>query len=145
MKKILSIAAVLLCVSAWGGSVERQVLTATSGTVATSLVTQSTSRIDGYLDQIDIVVTAGKTGTVWMVLDSGVSGVADVTLVAKTNANTSLVYRPRFDGTDTAGAALSSDPPARLAIAPGDAIVLSVSNASAASAEFKAAITYEYK
>jgi hypothetical protein len=119
MRKLFAILCVgLMACAAWAEPRQRAIYmamgSATNGT-------QTVSRIKGYLDAVYVSVSDGaSTGTVSLAtvpLDTGVDAITVVSGAVTNNA----VFRPRVDGTDTAGAALTSDPPWRYPIA-GDSL-----------------------
>lgn len=100
--------------------------------------------VNGLIDSIVVdVVTAGTTGTVSVVAESWVSTVANVDLVASAARTADVTVRPRFDGTDTSGNALTNDPPAMYASAGN--VKLSLSDCSNTGVVFRAIVTYRKK
>ena len=63
-----------------------------------------------------------------------------VTLASKEIAATTLI-RPRLDGTDTAGSALTSDPPGRY-LSYGDTIAVAVSGANTTGLTWRVWVKY---
>jgi len=117
------------------------VLTATSGTNVALQVTDSAD-IRGWIDSIDFdVITAGTTGDVTVAASPYLSTGASFTLASSNNLAADASFRPRFDGTDSGGAALTSDPPWRYMQV--GTVVLSVTNFSATGTTFKAVIRYD--
>lgn len=145
MKKALTALFALLILSALnaGAEIDREIMTLTTHTPTSTWYCAATnSNIRGYIDEIVLdVVTAGTTGQLAIVLKPELSTLANVTLIAATNANSDLTYRPRVYPTDTAGTALSTD--AARYIACGDSLIFSVTNASATNIQFKAVIKYQ--
>jgi len=83
----------------------------TTGAVAETAVT---TQLNGYLEQVEIVGSGDLTNaTVTITVDPYWTEQDEVTLYSSTNVVADTVLRPRFDGTDTAGAALASDDPWR--------------------------------
>ena len=142
MRKLLltAIAAGVACV-VHAGDPREVTLTVTTGTNATAVVTESITN-KGWIETIDLeVIPAGSTATHPVVANTTPSTLANVTLATKTDCAADLAFRPRFDGTDTAGSALTSDPPTRYM--QSGLVVLSVTNASATNLSFKAVVKYE--
>ncbi len=102
--------------------------------------TTSTTAISGYLDEIVLELPSGAvTGTV-AVTATPIIGAA-VTVASRGISATHLV-RPRFDGTDTAGTALTNDPPGRYMIA-ADKITITVSGASPTGLTWRVGIKWD--
>lgn len=145
-KRIMTGAAILAaCAFAMAGMVDREILTVTAtGTNAATTVTDTSTKVRGYIEQIDIVqVTAATTGTLAVAIVPELSSyMSDVTLVASTNANGDLTYRPRVDTTDTSGTALTSDPPTRYLLC-GDSIKFTGSSFTTTNISFKAVIKWQ--
>ena len=100
----------------------------TTGAVAD---TAKTPELYGELCQIELIASGDLTNaTVTIVAESPWSDMSDVTLYSSTNVVADTVIRPRFDGTDAAGAALTSDPPWPYVLA-RDKIELQVHSAAA--------------
>ena len=98
--------------------------------------------INGWIDTITIdVVSAASSGTVGVVSSPYVATIADVTLIDTAAHASDTVYRPRFDGTDTAGAALTGDDPWKY-LSYGN-VILSVTASSATGLVYRAVILYE--
>jgi hypothetical protein len=140
MKRILSIlgAAVLLAVCAYGKP-QHETITVTTGTNDTGTATLTT--LSGYVDEIVLEIPAGTavTGTVAVTASPPIGSA--VTLASKTIAATALI-RPRLDGTDTAGSALTSDPPGRY-LSYGDTITATVSSANTTGLTWRVWIKYD--
>jgi hypothetical protein len=95
---------------------------------ATTAGTQTVSRIKGYLDAVYVSVSDGaSTGTVSLAIIPLDTGVDAITVVSGSVTN-NAPFRPRVDGTDTAGIALTGDPPWRYPIPAGDSLRFIVSN-----------------
>ena len=123
------------------GTPDEVVLSVTTG--STSNGTDSAT-VRGWIEEVSLdVVTAGTTGNVSVVAVPGVSTLANVTLASDTNLTADKVFRPRFDGTDTSGNALTTDPPGRYMHL--GSVRLNVTNASATGVVFKAAVKLEKK
>jgi len=134
------LAAALLAACAARAEPEQELLVVTV-TNATETFT-ATKEIVGWIESITIdVVTAGTTGDLTVAASPWPSTIADVTLVDQAEHSSDTPYRPRLDGTDTAGSALTGDPPGRY-LSMGD-VILTVTNSSAASAVYQALITFE--
>ena len=92
-------------------------------TVLVTTITNTTSgtntinNLRGYVDEIHVSVSDGlSTGTVWLAYVP-VDGITPAVNIATGVVTAAKVWRPRLDGTDIAGAALTSDPPARVMLA----------------------------
>jgi hypothetical protein len=140
MKRTLSIlgAAVLLAVCAYGKP-QHATVTVTTGTNDTGTATLTT--LSGYVDEIVLELPTGTavTGTVAVTASPPIGSA--VTLASKTIAATALI-RPRLDGTDTAGSALTSDPPGRY-LSYGDTITATVSSANTTGLTWRVWIKYD--
>ena len=139
MKRKLSIigAAVLLAACAFADP-QVTVLSIALGTNTTGSATTSVPA--GYIDEIVLDYPAGAVSGIVTATATPAVGQA-VTLVSKT-AVTNVLFRPRLDGTDTAGAALTSDPPWRY-LAYGDLFTFSVSAADPTGVTWRVAIKYD--
>lgn len=88
--------------------------------------TQTISNIRGYVDTVYVAVSDGaSTGTVLIAivpLDTNVSAIN----IATSSVTASKAWYPVIDRTDTAGTALTSDPPSRYSLA-GDSLRMIVS------------------
>lgn len=93
----------------------------------------------GYVEEIMLTVPAASaTGTVAVLANRPLSGITAITLA--TNVVTAeLVVRPAVDFTDATGGALASDPPRRPLLY-GETITMTVTNASATNAIWRAYI-----
>lgn len=78
---------------------------------------------------------AATTGTVSVAATRNISTMAALTLASATVSN-DLAVRPAFDMTDTAGTALTSDPPEHPLLY-GESITFVVTNASATNLEWR--------
>ena len=140
MRKLSSIigAAGLVAACAWA---EPQYATFSLATGTNTAASTSTTAISGYLDEIVLELPTGTavTGTVSVTATPAVG--AAVTLASKAIAATQLV-RPRLDGTDTAGTALSSDPPGRYMSA-GDKLTMAVASANTTGLTWRVFIKYD--
>lgn len=93
-----------------------------SGTAGTNTIT----RVSGYLDEVRVLVTDGaSTGTVAVAVQPADSSVSAVSIATNAVAGDDVWY-PVRDYTDTAGAALTSDQPARYLL-DASTIIFSVS------------------
>lgn len=140
MRRIATIIALLTLGCSLGVAADYKyfVLEATTGTNATALVTASDATINGYVFEVVFDCPSAVTGNVSVVAESPVSTVADVTLATATS---DVTIRPLFDLTDTAGSAHSSGAGDYFHVA-GETVTLSVTNASATNATFKAVVKY---
>jgi len=142
MLAILVMATALLRSNAEEWTIGQELLSVTCTNVSETF-TQSKA-INGLIDAIVVdVVTAGTTGTVSVVAEPWVSTVANVDLVASAARSADVTLRPRFDGTDTSGNALTNDPPAMYASAGN--VTLSLSSCSNTGVVFRAIVTYRKK
>jgi len=103
--------------------------------------TTSTTAISGYIDEVILELPAGTSITGHVAVTATPLVGAAVTLAAKSIDATQLV-RPRLDGTDTAGAALTSDPPGRYMSA-GDKITANVTGASVTGLTWRVFIKWD--
>ena len=125
MRKLLIIACAGLMACACLAEPRHVTFSLATGTNDTA--TAGTTAISGYIDEIVLELPAGATSGAVSLTATPVVGAA-VTLASKTISATQLV-RPRLDGTDTAGTALTSDPPGRYMSA-GDKLTALVASAS---------------
>jgi hypothetical protein len=130
-------AGLLMAACAWGRPLTATLSLAT-GTNTTA--TTGTTAISGYIDEIVLELPTGATTGIVAVTATPTVGAA-VTLAGKNLSATQLV-RPRFDGTDTAGTALSSDPPGRYMSA-SDKITATVTAASNTGKTWRVFIKYD--
>ena len=139
---IIAVGLLIAALSAYAGDVSREILTltATSTNKATA-VTASSTKIRGEILDIYVDLATATTGTVSVVVDPELSTMANITLLSVTNTADG-VYRPRFDVTDAAGAALTSDEPVPF-LAIGDTITATGSNFDATSKVVKVVIKYK--
>lgn len=137
-KLALILCAGLLAACAYGEP-KQAVIDATTGTNATG--SASTSAIAGYIDELVLVLPTGTavTGTVAVTAAQPMGN--SVTLASKEIAATTLI-RPRLDGTDTAGSALTSDPPGRY-LSYGDTITVAVSGANTTGLTWRVWVKYD--
>jgi hypothetical protein len=105
------------------------------------LASSSTTAISGYIDEIVMELPSGTavTGTV-SVTATPVVGSA-VTLASKEISATQLI-RPRLDGTDSSGAALTSDPPWRYMSA-ADTLTIAVTGANTTGLTWRVFVKYD--
>jgi hypothetical protein len=104
--------------------------------------TTTSGDIVGYIEDITIdVITAATTADVSVVTSPSLSTMTGVTLVNANDLAADTVFRTRLDGTDAAGTALTSDDPGKFYC--NNALILSVSDASATGRVFKAIIKYK--
>ena len=110
-------------------------------TTTNDTATANTTAVSGYIDEIVLELPTGTavTGTVAVTATPLVG--AAVTLASKTISATQLV-RPRLDGTDTAGTALTSDPPGRYMSA-RDKITATVSSANTTGLTWQVFIKFD--
>jgi len=137
MRKVIQItvAGLLACASiVIAGDIEAHYFTVNTGTNDTGTVTLSGIR--GYVEDVRFEIPAASTtGTVTLAWQPELSGFAKETIATKTDMDADTTVRPRVDGTDTSGAALTSDPPWRYLIA-GD-VTFTVASASATNKTWK--------
>ena len=118
MRKLLSIACAVFAACACYADQNpdtRKVLftTATNTTAGTNTI----NNLRGYVDEIHVSVSDGlSTGTVYLAYVP-VDGITPAVNIATGVVTAAKVWRPRLDGTDIAGAALTGDPPARVMLA----------------------------
>jgi hypothetical protein len=139
MHKLSLIICVGLMAACAFGEPKRVTLDVTTGTNDTG--NTSTGVIAGYIDEIVLIIPAGTTvtGTVAIVATQPLGNT--VTLASKEITATTLV-RPRLDGTDTAGSALTSDPPGRY-LSYGDTITATVTAANTTGLTWRVGIKYD--
>ncbi len=130
-------AGLLTAACAWGRP-QQATLSLATGTNTTA--TTSTTAISGYIDEIVMELPTGATTGIVAVTATPTVGAA-VTLAGKNLSATQLV-RPRLDGTDTAGGALTSDPPGRYMSA-SDKITATVTAASNTGKTWRVFIKYD--
>ena len=79
--------------------------------------TNTINNLRGYMDEIYVSCSDGiSTGTVYLAYIP-VDGITPAVNVATGEVVAAKLWRPRLDGTDIAGADLTSDPPARVMFA----------------------------
>jgi hypothetical protein len=141
MKRKLSIigAAVLLAACAGFAEPDATVLSVATGTNTAGSATDTT--ISGYIEEIVLELPTGTavTGTVVVTATPPIGSA--ITLASKTIAATTLI-RPRLDGTGTAGAALTNDPPWRY-LSYGDTITAAVSSANRTGLTWRVRMKYD--
>lgn len=126
MRRKLSIigAGLFLAACAYGGPDYREISIST-GTNSTG--TASNQTFSGYIDEIIVPLPAeSATGTVTVAAYPPAG--SSVTLATKHISATQL-FRPRIDGTDTAGTDLTNDPPSRY-MSIGDSFQFTVADAT---------------
>lgn len=139
MKRILSLGAAMLglaCQVYAGPQSELiEVKTGTNDTGSSSI------RLNGYVDEIVLDLPAGTavTGTVTVTSVSAYG--AAVTLATKAIAADATI-RPRLDGTDNTGSALTSDPPGRY-MAAKETLTATVSSANTTGLTWRVLIKYD--
>jgi len=139
MRKQLIIGAAVAMLAACACAMP-QSITLSAACGVNSAGTSQVVRVSGYVDEIVLELPSGcLTGTV-VVTATPIVGAA-VTLATKTITATSLI-RPRLDGTDTGGSALSSDPPGRF-LSALDAFVATVSDANAKNGTWRVFIKFD--
>lgn len=124
MRKINTfiVACLTACVSLAAGPSVQKVEVATG---ALDGGTSTITSVIGYIEDIQVVCTDGvSTGSVEVAYVPADTAVAAVNL-ATNSVVASKLFKPRVDGTDVTGAALTSDPPGRYFIV-NDAIRLIV-------------------
>ena len=134
-------AAMALCaVRGLCGGLELVRLDVTSNTTnASAYVAATNETIRGWLEELIVDVPAGVTGTVTVTVSPWLSGVSAVTVLSTNDLVDEIRTRPRWDGTDTAGADLSSDPPWRLPIV-GESVIVGLTNCSLTNATVSVAL-----
>ena len=133
---------VLLGVACLAGGLNSKKLTCTT---TSGNVTNSTTSVRGWIERIEIdFVTALTTSDVDVVYSPELSTLSDITLYSANDVDADTIVYPRIDTTDTAGSALTTDPPARFA-ACGGTIKLITSNSDQTNRVINAQIIYEYK
>jgi len=118
MRKLLYIAcAVLMACACYAdqnpGTRTVLVTTITNTTSGTNTI----NNLRGYVDEIHVSVSDGSsTGTVWLAYVP-LDGITPAVNIATGVVTAAKVWRPRLDGTDIAGVALTSDAPDRVMLA----------------------------
>jgi len=139
-KTILAAAAIAvgLTLAVWGGPrwALFELATTTNATATTS-----TTALSGYIDEIVLELPTGTTVTGTVAVTATPRIGAAVTLASKTIDATQLV-RPRLDGTDTAGTALTSDPPGRYMSA-GDNLTFAVTGANTTGLTWRVLVKFD--
>ena len=138
MRKLSIIACVALAACACFAGPMHVTFDLATGTNDTA--TAGTTAIAGYIDEIVLELPSGATTGIVTVTATPAVGAA-VTLASKTISATTLI-RPRLDGTDTAGSALTSDPPWRYMTA-RDTITATVAAASHTGKTWRVFIKYD--
>jgi len=111
--------------------------TAATGTNTTA--SSTTIKPEGYVDEITLELPSGAlTGTVSVV---ATPPVGDAVILASNTITATTVVRPRFDGTDTAGAALTNDDPWRY-LCINSAVQLTVTDANVTGKTWRAWFKY---
>jgi len=130
-------AAVLVAACAFGKPNSLTVSVATGTNTSGSAAAQ----IAGYVDEIVLALPTGTavTGTVAVVATQPMGNT--VTLASKEITATTLI-RPRLDGTDTAGSALTGDPPGRY-MSYGDNFAVTVTDANVTGKTWSVWIKYD--
>ena len=140
MRKLsLSIGAAVLVAACAFGQPQEATISVATGTNTAGTATLAT--ISGYVDEIVFKLPSGgsPTGTVTLAVTQPSGNT--ITLATKGISATTL-FRPRLDGTDTAGSALASDPPGRY-LSFGDTWTLTISAASVTGKTWQAWIKYD--
>jgi len=139
---IIMAVALLVCSASFAADQDEKILSVTTGTNATANVSVDSAKIRGFIESVVITAeTAGSTGTASVVSIPADTSFPSVTLAGPTNVNTSASYRPRFDGTDALGAALTNDNPWRYPSV-GDTTRFAITNASGTGLVFKARLKF---
>ena len=123
MRKLLTtmIAGVMVCAVANAESVKLYTFTSTISTNAAVPVTNDLYGTVGWVHELSIVPVSADTGVVSVVAIPSNTNLAAVVLATNATISAEGTFRPRFDGTDTAGSALTGDPPQPF-LAAGDTI-----------------------
>ena len=145
MRKAMYISALgllMACASAEGGAMDVEYMSITSHSATSSIAMYVTnSNIRGWVEEIVIdVVSATTTGDLTVAVSPPLG--TDETIYDKDDLAADVTVRPRLDGNDAAGAALTNDPPWRKTVV-GDDIILTLENVSATSTVFNVSIKYE--
>ena len=137
----LIMAYALICVA---GSLDVEKISITStATNAATTVYVTNSNVKGWIEEIVIdVVSAVTTGDLTIAVQPQL-GTAE-TIYDKDKVAADLTIRPRLDGSDAAGSALTNDVPWRKTVV-GDSIVLTYENCNATSRTVNVSIKYEKK
>lgn len=138
MRNLCIILAVVLAAGVVNGRPQHVTMSAATGTNTTATATDST--LSGYIDEIFLEAPSGVTSGIVSVVATQPLG-NTVTLASKAVTADTLV-RIRVDGTDTAGSALTSDPPGRY-LTHGDTITLTVTAADPTGLTWRVWIKYD--
>lgn len=79
--------------------------------------TQTLANVHGYVDTVYVAASDGGATGLVSVSYAPIDGINAAVNVATSTVEGVKIWRPRVDGTDVAGAALTSDPPGRVALA----------------------------
>jgi hypothetical protein len=125
MRKLSLIAGIVMLTAVCVNAAPKLITIENVMTGVTTL-TNTSEKVVGYIEEIQVAVSDGvSTGTVAVTVQP-----ADSTVAAYSIATNSVVdesrWRPRVDGTDDAGTALTSDPPGRYFLI-GDTVGFEVS------------------
>jgi len=139
MKKILAAMVAAMVAGSVAAAPQYAIMSMATGTNVAA--TTSTTAISGYIDEIIMEIPAGTsvTGTV-AVTATPLVGSA-VTLASKEIGANQLV-RIRVDGTDSAGSALTSDPPGRY-LSVQDKLTFSVSGVNTTGLTWRVLVKYD--
>lgn len=147
MKRSLTWCMVLA--AAWpclAGTLEREILTVNNTTSTTYKAygyAATNKTIRGWIEDVQIDIIGAATGSVYLMADCELSTVADANIVALTSLSADKLVRPRFDATDTLGAAFKTNDPSLRWPLIGDALKLYVTNFNWSNITVKAIIKYE--
>lgn len=140
MRKLLTIIGAVVLVAACACAEPRHETISVS-TTTNDNGTATATDIAGYIDEIVLETPIGSTSTGTVAVTATPPIGSAVTLASKTISATALV-RLRVDGTDTAGSALTNDPPGRY-LSYGDTITVAVTSAAPTGLTWRVWIKYD--
>ncbi|MFH1604096.1 MAG: hypothetical protein ABIH03_09335 [Pseudomonadota bacterium] len=138
MKRIALIMTVALVACVGLAKPKAKIISAATGTNTTA--TAADTSIVGWIDEIVLEAPTGVTSGIVAVVATQPIG-NTVTLASKT-VTVDVLVRPGLDFTDTAGSALTSDPPRRY-YSYGDSIALTVTAADPTGLTWRVWIKYD--
>ena len=139
MRKLSILLCAALAACACLAAPKTAIFTLTPGTNATD--SAGTTAISGYIDEIVLEFPSGVIGTGAVAVTATPIIGSAATLASATISATKLT-RPRVDGTDTGGNALTNDPPGRYMSA-GDKITAALSSAAPTGQVWRVLIKYD--
>jgi hypothetical protein len=143
MRRLMTIAvAGLVACAAFGGEYEESYVDITGTTNAATAVTGTVTAVNGPIVQMHVVLGTATNVDVDITVDPADSNEDEFTLYSADDVTADTVLYPVFDRTDSAGAALTSDPPGPY-VCTGDAVKCVVSDWAQASKTVRVKIVWE--